>query len=116
MKPSNEAFWWSLFSAGGVLAALFVPGMIIATGFLLPTAEQPAAVERYQQVHALASFWPVRLLLGVVIFLTLFHCAHRIRHTLMDLGLRRHDVILKAVCYCGALAGTMVAIVILIKL
>ena len=36
MKRSSEAFWWALFSAGGVMAALFVPAFVIVTGFLLP--------------------------------------------------------------------------------
>ncbi len=38
MKRSNEAFWWSLFAAGGVLAALFVPVLVVMTGFVLPSA------------------------------------------------------------------------------
>ena len=44
-----------------------------------------------------------------VIFLSLFHCAHRLRHTLMDVGFRHLARILMVVCYGGALAGTIVA-------
>ena len=36
MKRSNEAFLWSLFSAGGVMAALFVPALVLVTGLVLP--------------------------------------------------------------------------------
>ena len=38
MKRSSEAFWWALFSAGGVMAALFVPAFVIVTG--LPAAQR----------------------------------------------------------------------------
>ena len=36
MTYSREAFWWSLFSAGGVLAALFLPAIILVEGVLDP--------------------------------------------------------------------------------
>ncbi|MES4792526.1 MAG: fumarate reductase subunit D, partial [Chloroflexota bacterium] len=29
---SNEAFWWSLFSAGGVISAFLLPITILITG------------------------------------------------------------------------------------
>ena len=62
MKRSSEAFWWSLFSAGGVMSALFVPALVFTTGFGLPFfAGDPA--ESYEPVHAVASFWLVRLAL-----------------------------------------------------
>jgi len=116
MSKSNEAFWWSLFSAGGVLAALCLPAIMLATGFLLPTQEPAYAVDRYAQMHGVAALWPVRIALFVVIFLSFFHCAHRIRHTLMDIGLRRLEPVLKLLCYGGALAGTIAGAVVLVKL
>ena len=109
MAKSNEAFWWSLFSAGGVLAALFIAGFVAATGFLLPTDEAAAAADRYHQIHGTVGWWPVRIVMFTVIFLSLFHCAHRLRHTLMDVGFRHLARILMVVCYGGALAGTIVA-------
>lgn len=114
MSKSHEAFWWSLFSVGGVLAALFIPGIVIVTGFLLPTADAETAAEHQVQITGIISWWPVRALLFVVIFLTFFHCAHRVRHTLMDVGLRRLERPLMAVCYLGALAGTVAAVVVLV--
>ena len=113
MSRSNEAFWWSLFSAGGVLAALFVPALIVASGFLLPTSDPVIASEHYAQVHSAVAWWPVRIVLFLVIFLAFFHCAHRVRHTLMDLGLRHSEAPLMFVCYGGALVGTLAAGIIL---
>ena len=116
MSRSNEAFWWSLFSAGGVLAALFLPAIVVATGFLLPTEDAVAATDRYRQLRSLVGWWPVRIVFFVVLFLSFFHCAHRIRHTLMDLGLRRFEHVLKAVCYLSAAAGVFAAAVVLGKM
>ena len=36
VRRSNEPLFWSLFSAGGMLAALLAPALIIVTGFLVP--------------------------------------------------------------------------------
>ena len=106
-RPSGEAFWWALFSAGGVMAAIFVPAFILVTGFLLPSGDAGAAAEGAERLAELAGWWPVKLVLLGVIALSLFHCAHRIRHTLMDLGMRRAAGFLKLPCYGGALAGSV---------
>ena len=112
MTRSNEAFWWSLFSAGGVLAALFMPVIIVVTGFALPFIHQ-ADEESYERLHQMLSSWLGWIFLVGLITMTFFHCAHRIRHTLMDLGLRHATKLLAVVCYGGAVAGSVVAGVIL---
>ena len=35
-KPSNEAFFWMLFSAGGVVAALLIPVQLFLFGVAFP--------------------------------------------------------------------------------
>ena len=99
-RGSSEAFWWALFSAGGVMAALFVPAFVLVTGFIAPGDGDVAA-----RVAAAVGWWPVRIVLFGVIGLSLFHCAHRIRHTLMDLGMRRASGLLRLPCYGGAAAA-----------
>ena len=107
MKRSGEAFWWALFSAGGVMAALFVPAFVLVTGFLLPAGgDATVAAERTAQFAAAVGWWPVKLALLGILALSFVHCGHRIRHTLMDLGLRRYSGLLKVPCYGGALAAT----------
>jgi fumarate reductase subunit D len=108
MTHSREAFWWSLFSAGGVLSALFLPILILLTGFILPFSGA-ASGERYQRVVAYAGWWPVQVLLIAVISLSFFHCAHRIRHVMMDVGLHAASGALGVVCYSAALAGSIAA-------
>ncbi|MFP4683925.1 MAG: fumarate reductase subunit D, partial [Ectothiorhodospira sp.] len=51
----------------------------------------------------------VALGLGVTVGLWLFHAAHRILHTLYDLG-APHAPWLPRVCYGGATAGAVVAL------
>ncbi len=104
MKRSSEPFWWSLFSAGGVMAALFVPGLMIVSALVLPSRRVS-----YEEIHGLVSWWPVRIAIFIVVSLSFFHCAHRIRHILMDVGLRAVPSVLAAACYGGALAGTAAA-------
>ena len=112
MARSNEAFWWSLFSAGGVLAALFMPAIILVTGVALPFI-QKANEGAYDRLHQMLSSWLGWMFLFVLITMTFFHCAHRIRHTLMDLGLRHATIALAFLCYGGAIAGSILAGVIL---
>ena len=113
MKRSSEAFWWALFSAGGVMAALFVPAFVLVTGFLLPAGDAAVAAERSARFAQAVGWWPVKLALLGVIALSFIHFGHRIRHTLMDLGLRRFSGLLKLPCYGGALAATVWAAMLL---
>ena len=116
MTHSKEAFWWSLFSAGGVLAALFLPAFIVVTGFLLPFFSAQDGEEVYGKMHDTLSTWWVRCVILVVVFLSLFHCFHRIRHVLMDLGLRRAAAPLSVLCYGSALVGTLLIAMFLITM
>ncbi|MHC4996985.1 MAG: succinate dehydrogenase/fumarate reductase transmembrane subunit [Planctomycetota bacterium] len=114
MRRHAEALWWSLFSVGGVMAALFMPGFILATSFLLPTTNAQDAAERYGQIAGVVAFWPVRLVLLAVVALAAFHCAHRFRHILMDVGLRRYDNTLVILSYSSATAVSVWAGYVLI--
>jgi len=113
MAKTNEAFFWSLFSAGGVAAALFIPAIIVSLGFLLPTDDPAIAAERYDQIRAVVGHPITKIVLLGMIFLSFFHCAHRIQHTGKDVGLRAIGGLLAAACYLGALAGSAIAAVIL---
>ncbi len=116
MTHSREAFWWSLFSAGGVLAALFLPAIILVTGLSLPFFSGQDVVAVYGGVHDNLSMWWVRGVVFVVVFLSLFHCFHRIRHILMDLGLRHASTTLSLCCYGIAGVGTVLIAVFMIRL
>jgi fumarate reductase subunit D len=106
---SNEAMWWSLFSAGGTVAAFLFPAMMIVTGLAVPLGWIAA-----EDLYALVRRPLTRLFLFVVIALPLFHGAHRIRHTVADLNLKHLDRRLAVVCYGTAIVGTAAAAIVLI--
>jgi len=100
------------------MAALFVPAFILLTGFLIPTADPDTAEAHYKGMRAVLGFPLVDLILLVIISLSFFHCFHRIRHTLMDLGWKSNAVVplLYMTCYGGAVVGTIVAAYILFSI
>ena len=109
MAKSNEPIWWSLFSAGGVVAAFLVPIHIILTGIAGPLGWLPGGALDYGRMADLVAHPIVRLYCFVLISLPRFHWAHRFRFTLVDLGVRGIDTLLAAACYGTAILGTLIA-------
>ena len=109
MRPSNEPFFWAMFSAGGVIIALLLPVLIVITGFVVP-----AEGIEFDQLDLLFNNVLVRLIILGVAFFSFVHAAHRLRHTLKDLGLRSVATPLAVLCYAAALAGTVWAALVVI--
>src|SRR5438105_3479057 len=108
MAKSNEPFWWALFGAGGMIAALFLPITIVITCILvLANVVQP------EDLRELLLKPLVRLYLFVVISLPLVHWAHRFRFTLVDLGLKALKGPIAVACYGLAVAGSLIAALLL---
>ncbi len=105
---SNEAFFWILFSAGGMLAALFIPIQLFLFGvaFQLGWLHAPT----YDNLMSLVRMPLVRIYLFVLCSLPLFHWAHRFRYTLYDgLKVKHLNEVIFVLCYGGATLGTVVA-------
>jgi fumarate reductase subunit D len=109
MAKSNEPFWWALFGAGGMIAALLLPATILVTSILVIIK-----VVQPEDLRILFNKPLVRLYLFVVISLPLFHWAHRFRFTLVDLGLKSVRGPIAFLCYGSAIAGSLVAALFLI--
>ena len=107
MAKSNEPVWWVLFAAGGVVAAVIVPILIILVGIGMPMGWIDPEVFSYERMHGLVAYPITRLILFVIIVLPLFHAAHRLRYVMMDLGLKGLGVVLPLTCYGGAIIGTI---------
>ena len=105
MARSNEPIWWSLFSAGGVVAAFFMPITILLTAIALP-----AGATSVEDLRQLAGHPLTRLYLFVLISLPMFHWAHRFRYVAVDFGLKKLSGVLPIVCYGTAILGTVMAI------
>jgi fumarate reductase subunit D len=113
MAKSNEPIWWSLFSAGGVVAAFLVPVLIFITGIAWPLGLLPGDALQFAKMQALLSHPLTRVFCFVLISLPLFHWAHRFRFTLVDVGLKSIHTLVAVLCYGAAIAGTIAAAVIL---
>src|ERR687889_1916528 len=107
-RITPEPFVWLLFSAGGVVAALVLPVLLVLFGVAIPLGWVAAP----DHAHLLAVLRNPLTRLGFLVgcALALVHAAHRLRFTVEHaLQLRRYDAIVAAVCYGGALAGTAAA-------
>ena len=107
-KQSDEAFFWLLFSAGGVVAALLIPVHLFLFGLAIPLGWVQAP--SYEHLMSLVRMPLVRIYLFVFCALPLFHWAHRFRFTLYDgLKVKHLNEIIFVFCYGGALLGTVIA-------
>jgi fumarate reductase subunit D len=107
-KRSNEPLLWSLFSSGGMIAALMLPILILLFGLALPLGwvEAPS----YTSLLTLVRHPLTRLVLLGLCSLPLFHGAHRFRFTLYDgLQIKHLNELIAILCYGSAIVGTLVA-------
>jgi fumarate reductase subunit D len=107
-RTTAEPFVWLLFSAGGVVAALVLPVLLVLFGVAIPLG----LVDAPDYAHMLALLHNPLTQLGLlgVCALALVHAAHRLRFTVEHaLQIRRYDPLIATVCYGGALAGTAAA-------
>ena len=107
-KRPLEPFLWTLFSAGGVVAAFLIPVHLLLSGIAFPLGwlETPS----YERALALAGHPLGRIYLFVLCSLPLFHWAHRFRYTLYDgLQIKHLSEVINPLCYGAAIIGTVLA-------
>jgi fumarate reductase subunit D len=107
-KTSDEAFFWMLFSAGGVVAAMLIPVQLFLFLIAIPLGwlHGPS----YDYLMSLVRNPLVRIYFFILCSLPLFHWAHRFRYTLYDgLKVKHLTGLIFALCYGGAVLGTVVA-------
>jgi fumarate reductase subunit D len=111
-KRHLEPLLWLLFSGGGVMAAVFLPILVVLFGLAIPLGwVQPD----YNHLHAVVSHWLTRLVLLGLFVVMLFHAAHRFRFTLYDgLQLRGFATPIAVSCYGAALVGSLAALVVVL--
>ena len=107
-RGSSEGFFWTLFSAGGVVAAFLIPIHVFLFGVALPLGWlQPPS---YDHLVSLLRLPLTRVYLFVLCSLPLFHWAHRFRYTLYDgLQIKHLNELIFFLCYGGAALGTIAA-------
>jgi fumarate reductase subunit D len=114
-EETSEALWWSLFGAGGVVAALLTPAHVLLQN-LLGAAGLPVATARYERARTLSANPLVRAYFFALTVLPLFHWAHRFRYVLIDLGVKGARRPIAALCYGTAIAGALGAAGTLLRL
>lgn len=88
-RRSPEPIFWALFGAGGMLSALIAPMLAFITGIAVPLAFLlPADAMSYRNMLALAQHPIGKALLLAVVAFFFWHAAHRIFHSLHDLGIK----------------------------
>jgi fumarate reductase subunit D len=113
-KRTVEPFLWLLFSAGGMLAAMLIPVLLLLFGVAFPLGW--LTPPDHAHLLALLRFPVTRLVLLGLCVLALFHWAHRFRYTLYDgLQLKRYGDIIIAFCYGLATVGSVVAANLLLR-
>jgi len=106
VRRGGEPILWLMFSAGGVLAALVLPILVLLFGVAFPL--QWLAAPDWPHVLGLVRHPLTRAALFVVVALSLVHSAHRFRYTLYDgLQVKHLDELINAFCYGGAVVGSL---------
>lgn len=113
MAKSNKPLVWAPFAAGGTITAFLTPVLILLT--LLVALGHAPELLAFERLHAFASHWLAKFAIAVVVFLSLWSAAHRLRITLYDFGVRA-DTLVATLLYAIAGAGSVAVIAYLARL
>lgn len=115
IKRHPEPLLWLLFSAGGVVAALLMPMILVLFGLAFPLGW--IAPPEHPRLSALLGNPLTRLALFAACALSLVHAAHRLRYTLYDgLQIKHLNELIALLCYGGAIVGTAAAAYVLLTI
>jgi fumarate reductase subunit D len=105
-----EPLVWLMFSAGGVLAAVFLPILIVLFGLAVPLGW---ISPDYDHLRAVAGHPLTFVVLLGLFVLMLVHSAHRFRYTLYDgLQIKKKRTV-AVLCYGAAIVGSVAALAVL---
>lgn len=112
-----EPMFWGLFSAGGFVAALVLPISVAILGLAFPAGLLPRDALSYERVIDLVRSPLAKLFLLGLVSLPLFHWAHRFRYTVHhQFGVHGLKRLVAVACYGTAVAGTTLAVVVLLRI
>lgn len=104
-----------LFSAGGVVSGMLMPVLVLLFGLAFPLGWVNPPT--YDALRSLVANPIAALVLFALCTLSLFHWAHRFRHTLYDgLQVRHLGGVIAVVSYGAAIVGSAVAAYLLWQL
>jgi len=102
---------WLMFSAGGVMAAVFLPILVLLFGLAFPLGWLDAP--DYGHLRAVVGYPLTFVVLLGLFVLMLVHSAHRFRYTLYDgLQIKKKQTV-AVLCYGAAIVGSVATLVLL---
>jgi fumarate reductase subunit D len=107
---------WLLFAAGGMVAAMMLPALVLVVGLAAPAGLFGEDAMSYERVRALVDGPLVRWAVFAIVSLLFWHAMHRIFHGLHDLGIRTGRAAYRWICYGAALLATAVTGGLLLQL
>lgn len=107
MAIAKKALVWGLFAAGGTVTAFVFPALIVLF-LLIATGNVPQGLQ-FEQFHAFAASWIGKSGLFVVLFLSVWHAAHRLRVVAHDFGIRKDALVANVVYSIAAVASALAA-------
>ena len=113
MAIAKKAFVWGLFAAGGTVTAFLFP-VLIALFLIVALGIVPDGLQ-FEKIYAFATNWVGKAVLFIVISLSLWHAAHRLRVVFHDFGVRLDNAVANAV-YLVAFIGTVMTAFYLYKI
>ena len=111
-----EPVVWLLFGQGILIGTILLTGWILVVNLGVPLGIVPADALAYGRAHALASNPIGRLVLLALIALPLWKGAHHLRHLSLDHGGAKYDAPVALSLYALALAGSIAAVVAVVRL
>jgi fumarate reductase subunit D len=113
MAIAKKSVIWGLFAAGGTVSSFVYPALI-ALFLMLSLGKVPSGLE-FDNIHAFAASWLGKGILFVVLFLSLWHAAHRLRVVFHDFGVRNDTTVARLV-YLVALLGSVLTFLYLLQI
>jgi len=116
-----EPIIWLMFGQGILLGTFLLTPWLLVVGLGVPLGIVPAEALSYERVYGLAtaSFLGIpigALVVAALIALPLWKGAHHVRSLLLDFGGEARDGVVGGVLYAIALAGTLGAILAVVRL
>lgn len=116
-----EPIIWLMFGQGILLGTFLLTPWLLVVGLGVPLGLVPAEALSYERAHALATASilgiPVgALVVAALIALPLWKGAHHVRSLLLDFGGEARDGVMGGLLYLVATAGTVGAILAVVRL
>ena len=111
-----EPVIWTIFGGGIMLGTMLLTGWVLVFGVLAPMGIVPAEALAFDRAHSLASNVIGRIVLAALIVLPLWKGAHHVRSLANDFGGAERDTSVATLLYAIAAAGSILAIVAVVRL